>query len=182
MLNDRQRLFVEKYVQCLNATLAAIQAGYSEKTARFIGSENLTKPYIRAEIERLLAERGMGKNEVLARLADHAAGDMTRFIKLVGQGEKASLVQDLEGATRRGDMRLVKKMKFGAKGEVTIELYDSQRALALLAQVHKLIGRGGGDDSGWDDDEADGEDEAPRPVGDEEILIEAQLTGGFSAS
>ena len=43
-LTHKQRLFVEAYQG--NATEAALSAGYSKKTARSIGRENLTKPYI----------------------------------------------------------------------------------------------------------------------------------------
>ena len=47
-LTDKQQRFVDAYNG--NATQAAIAAGYSEKTARSMGRENLTKPYILAEI------------------------------------------------------------------------------------------------------------------------------------
>lgn len=174
---ERYRRFIEHYLDCLNGTIAAQRAGYSAKTARQIGSQLLTNIDIRAEIERRLAERGMGKNEVIARLTDHASADMGQFVRVQGTGAKAALVQDLEGAARRGDMRLVKKIKFGVKGDITIELYDAQRALTTLAQVHKLIGKGGGDSDGWDDDEAE-EDGADRPIGDDEILVEAALAQG----
>jgi phage terminase small subunit len=174
---ERYQRFIEHYLDCLNGTLAAQRAGYSAKTARQIGSQLLTKVDIRAEIERRLADRAMGKNEVLARLTDHAGSDMGKFVKVVEENKKTVLLPDLEGAARRGDMRLVKKIKFDAKGGVTIELYDAQRALATLAQVHKLIGKaGGGEDDGWDDDET--EEEAERPVGDDEILAEAALAQG----
>jgi phage terminase small subunit len=55
-LTDKQNLFIQEYLTDLNATQAAIRAGYSEKTAQRIGSENLSKPVIKAEIERLQAE------------------------------------------------------------------------------------------------------------------------------
>lgn len=42
-LIPKQQRFVEEYLVGFNATQAAICAGYSEKTARNIGSENLTK-------------------------------------------------------------------------------------------------------------------------------------------
>ena len=45
-LTDKQALFVLEYLVDLNATQAAIRAGYSAQTARKIGSENLTKPDI----------------------------------------------------------------------------------------------------------------------------------------
>lgn len=47
-MTPKQRAFVEAYAG--NATEAALKAGYSEKTARFIAAENLTKPYILAAI------------------------------------------------------------------------------------------------------------------------------------
>lgn len=50
-LNARQRAFVEAY--CGNATEAALQAGYSPKTARFIGAQLLTK----LNIQEALKER-----------------------------------------------------------------------------------------------------------------------------
>ena len=49
-LNDRQERFCYEYVLHLNATKAAINAGYSEKTAYSIGSENLKKPEIQERI------------------------------------------------------------------------------------------------------------------------------------
>jgi len=50
-LTPKQQRFVEEYLIDLNATQAAIRAGYSEKTAKSIGQENLTKPDIQKEIE-----------------------------------------------------------------------------------------------------------------------------------
>ena len=52
-LNDKQKLFCQEYLKDLNATQAAIRAGYSEKTARNIACENLTKPYIQEYIQEL---------------------------------------------------------------------------------------------------------------------------------
>ena len=52
-LNARQKAFCEFYVVSGNATEAATKAGYKEKNARFIGSENLTKVNIKEYIEEL---------------------------------------------------------------------------------------------------------------------------------
>lgn len=51
-LTERQRRFIAEYLIDLNATQAAIRAGYSERTARSVGSENLTKPDIAAAIAK----------------------------------------------------------------------------------------------------------------------------------
>ena len=56
-LTAKQNQFCHEYMIDLNATQAAIRAGYSEKTAKLIGSENLTKPYIMLKLRKLLEER-----------------------------------------------------------------------------------------------------------------------------
>ncbi len=56
-LTARQQRFVDEYLVDLNATQAAIRAGYSPKTARSVGSENLTKPDIKAAIAKGREER-----------------------------------------------------------------------------------------------------------------------------
>jgi phage terminase small subunit len=56
-LNDKQRRFCEEYLIDLNATQAAIRAGYSQKTAYSIGDENLRKPEIKDLISKLKNSR-----------------------------------------------------------------------------------------------------------------------------
>ena len=55
-LSAKQQRFVDEYMVDLNATQAAIRAGYSKRTARAIGCENLTKPNIRMEIQARLRQ------------------------------------------------------------------------------------------------------------------------------
>lgn len=55
-LNDKQKRFCEEYLKDLNGTQAAIRAGYSEKTAKSIANENLTKPDIQTYIQELQAD------------------------------------------------------------------------------------------------------------------------------
>jgi hypothetical protein len=55
-LTPKQRKFVNEYCVDENATRAAIRAGYSQDTARQMGSENLSKPYIREAIAERMAE------------------------------------------------------------------------------------------------------------------------------
>lgn len=50
-LTAKQERFVEEYLIDLNATQAAIRAGYSEKTATEMAAENLTKPHINGAIQ-----------------------------------------------------------------------------------------------------------------------------------
>ena len=56
-LTDKQQAFVAEFLVDLNATQAAIRAGYSVKTAYAIGEENLKKPEIAHAIAQAQAER-----------------------------------------------------------------------------------------------------------------------------
>jgi len=51
-LTPKQKAFADYYIETGNATEAAIRAGYSKKTARVIGQENLTKPAIKQYIDK----------------------------------------------------------------------------------------------------------------------------------
>ena len=56
-LTAKQARFIEEYLVDLNATQAAIRAGYSKNTASEIGYENLSKPQIHEAIQEAVAER-----------------------------------------------------------------------------------------------------------------------------
>ena len=56
-LTAKQQRFCDEYLIDLNATQAAIRAGYSKKTANRIGTENLSKLVIREYIENRMAEK-----------------------------------------------------------------------------------------------------------------------------
>ena len=55
-LTVKQQIFVDEYIIDFNATRAAIAAGYSEKTASRMGSENLSKPVIQEAIAKAKAK------------------------------------------------------------------------------------------------------------------------------
>jgi phage terminase small subunit len=57
VLTDKQEAFCQQYLLDLNATQAAIRAGYSENTAAIIGHENLTKPNVASRVRELMAAR-----------------------------------------------------------------------------------------------------------------------------
>ena len=79
-LTPKQQRFVDEYLIDLNATQAALRAGYSEKTAREIGAENLTKPAIREAVDAALSNRSektqIDAEWVLRRLAAEAEADI----------------------------------------------------------------------------------------------------------
>lgn len=72
-MTPKQRKFVDEYLIDTNATQAAIRAGYSPKTAAFIASENLKKPYISREIELAMNERSERTKVTADRVVKEAA-------------------------------------------------------------------------------------------------------------
>ena len=84
-LTDKQRRFAEEYPKDLNATQAAIRAGYSEKTARQQGQRLLTNVVIQAAIQGQLDERSrrteITADRVLIEYARLAFSDMREFVE-----------------------------------------------------------------------------------------------------
>jgi phage terminase small subunit len=96
-LNPRQAQFVKEYLVDLNATKAAIRAGYSEESARSIGSENLTKPDIQEAIAEAMAKR----SQRVQITADYVLGTIRDTVERCRQAEP---VLDREGE-RTGEYR-----------------------------------------------------------------------------
>lgn len=138
-LSPKQRVFVEEYLKCWNAAEAARRAGYSVKTARKIGSENLTKPDISAAIDERLAELKLEADEVLVRLGAIARGTMRDFLTVNEAGQPdydfsdapLGLLKELKITTRKGEGWQEKS--------VEVKLYDAQGALTTLAKHHRLL-------------------------------------------
>lgn len=78
-MTPKQKRFCDEYLIDLNATQAAIRAGYSKKTAQAIGTENLTKPLLKEYIENRMAEKESeliaGQDEVLQYLTAVMRGE-----------------------------------------------------------------------------------------------------------
>ncbi|MEA4896140.1 MAG: terminase small subunit [Oscillospiraceae bacterium] len=134
-LNDRQKRFADEYLIDFNATEAAKRAGYSEKTAYSMGSENLKKPEILAYIEKRKKARinrtQITQDKVIVELAKIAFADGTDFAT-VGKRNRVMLTptEDLPMEKRAA----VASVKKGAKGAVEVKTYDKVKALELLGR------------------------------------------------
>lgn len=78
-LTPKQKRFADEYIKTGNATQSAIEAGYSKRTAKVVGYENLTKPYLQEYIEKHMAEiaseRVMSYTEAVELLTSIARGE-----------------------------------------------------------------------------------------------------------
>lgn len=133
-MTKKQKLFCEEYLIDLNATQAAIRAGYSPESARQSGADNMKNPYIRARIEKAMAERsrrtGVNAERVVLELAKIA------FVN-------AGMVIDATDATLKTDAALedlaaIQSIKVKDMGDMGIEreirMADKLKALELLGR------------------------------------------------
>ena len=126
-LTAKQRVFIEEYLRSWNATAAARAAGYSERTARSIGHENLTKPDIAAEIARRTAELTMSTDEALIRLSEQGRAVFTEYITAYGTVDIAAL-------KTAGLGHLIKGVKEGKYGKI-VEFHDAQAAIDKILRA-----------------------------------------------
>ncbi|MEG9482771.1 terminase small subunit [Mannheimia sp. HC-2023] len=98
-LTDKQKRFVEEYLIDLNATQAAIRAGYSEETARQIGAENLSKLVIQEAIQQAQNKRSertqITQDDVLNGLLEVIAMSTGKKVVVetdVAKNEKGELI------------------------------------------------------------------------------------------
>ena len=153
-LTEKQERFVAEYLVDLNATQAAIRAGYSEKTAEVIGYENLRKPQIAAAIDQAMQARQkrteITQDMVLRELARVAFANGADFAKIVSKDtpvtsvdEEGNLqetirrVQSVElvdtdnvDPDKRAAIAGIKEGKYG----IEVSSYDKVRALELLGK------------------------------------------------
>ena len=102
-MTAKQMRFCDEYLIDLNATQAAIRAGYSKKTAKSIGQENLTKPDLKTYIEKRMAEKEAAliadQNEVLKYLTSVLRGETQAEIVVVeGTGDGCSEARTMQKA------------------------------------------------------------------------------------
>lgn len=133
-MTKKQKRFCEEYLIDLNATQAAIRAGYSPDTAKSIGCENLTKPDIRAHIDRAMAERsrrtGVNADRVIQELAKIAFVNATDVID-----PKTATVKENALPEDTAAIQSVKVKTFGEDGlEREIKMADKLRALEMLGR------------------------------------------------
>jgi phage terminase small subunit len=159
-LPDRHRRFAEEYLVDLNATQAAIRAGYSEKTARAQGSRLLTNVDVLSAIEDGKAKRA-AKVEITAErvLREIARVALLDPRKLFDESGNLKSPTELDDDTAAVLSSLEVFEEFAGRGELResigttrkIKLWDKVSALTLLSkhlglisERHEHSGPGGG--------------------------------------
>lgn len=135
-LTPKQQRFVDEYLIDLNATQAAIRAGYSPKYADREGHRLVENSRVSAAISLAMAERsrrtGVSADRVLQELAK---------IAFVNAADVIGSDGSLQNGARRDDTAAIQSIKLkaiptedGVVFEREVRLYDKIRALELLAR------------------------------------------------
>lgn len=159
-LNARQELFVAEYLTDLNATRAAISAGYSAKTAESMGSQLLRNIKVAAVISekqgKRLAKLEISADRVLQELAKLAFFDPRKFFNDDGSAKQITELDDdtamalagmdvAEMFEGQGEQKhaygLMKKFKLVDKGQ---NLERLGKHLKLFTDKTELSGADGG--------------------------------------
>lgn len=157
-LTVKQQLFVAEFMVDTNATQAAIRAGYSKRTAKAMGTENLSKPAIRAaidaEIEKLKTKISFTAEAVLAELALIGFAGMGDFVTIDASGLVQAIPLDGLAENKHRIIRKVKEKRVirSTKGTeenpdgdqildatFEFELCDKVKSLELLARHLGLL-------------------------------------------
>ena len=135
-LSEQRQRFVDEYLIDLNATQAAIRAGYSVKTANEQGSQNLAKLSIQQAIAEQMAERskrtGINQDRVVLELAKIALVKMTDIVDSQGR---------IKSDASPDDLACIESVKYkesesdtGSSVERAVKLASKLKALELLGK------------------------------------------------
>lgn len=145
-LTDKQRLFIDEYLVDLNATQAAIRAGYSPRSAGELGSRLRDNPPVRDAIDKAMAERskrtGISADRVLRELARVALLNPKDVINFATAEVKPDATDDDLAAIAGMKVKYVPHKDFDDDGEPIIEtaieretkFHDKVKALELAGK------------------------------------------------
>ena len=135
-LTKKQQIFVDEYLIDLNATQAAIRAGYSAKTADVQGSRLLTNVKVQQAISEAMAERskrtGVNQDRVVFELAKIAFVKMTDIVDSQGK---------IKSDASPDDLACIESVKYkesesdtGSSVEREVKISPKLKALELLGK------------------------------------------------
>lgn len=148
-LTAKQKKFVQEYLIDLNATQAAIRAGYSQKTASRIGPELLGKTCIVNAMQKAMKSREertqVTQDRVLREYAKIAFADMKDYVSfrtekvVIGIDDDGSPITDYRQiidvkSSDEVDGTVIQEVSVNAKGVFTFKLHDKKGALDALGR------------------------------------------------
>lgn len=141
-LTSKQEMFCQEYIKDFNATRAAIEAGYSKKSATVLGNETLRKPYIATRLQELMKEREertkITQDMVVKELAKIAFISADQFYADDGSTKLLSeLDKDTRGALKS---YTIKTINIGEGLTEDIPMHSTHDKLKAIELLGKHLG------------------------------------------
>lgn len=148
-LTNKQQRFIDEYLIDLNATQAAIRAGYSKKYARSAGAETYAKPDVKAAIavkqEKLQNKTAITQEKILTELAKIGFANITDYLeyktalRVVGYKDDGEPEYDWAMLVNAKDSTLVdgspvQEVSISKDGTFKFKLYNKMEALEKLGR------------------------------------------------
>lgn len=141
-LTPRQERFCQRYTIHWNATRAAKEAGYSEKSAMELGYQVLQSPSVQARIQSLtdhaLKEIGVSRERTLTELARIAYTNMKELARWTHSGVEFHTSEEVSEEAA-ASISEVSETVTQAGGTLKIKQHDKVKALELLGRYQKLF-------------------------------------------
>lgn len=138
-LTAKQQRFCDEYLIDLNATQAAIRAGYSVKTAAVIATENLKKPNVSEYIAKRMSEKEDAlvakQDEVMKYLTAVMRREMSEHVVVTTSEEHSYYKADENGTVRKHTDKKETPMIV----EIPARLSDANKAAELLGKAYALF-------------------------------------------
>lgn len=151
--SDRPKIFAKEYIVDLNATEAAIRAGYSPKTAKQIGYNLLQKPDVQASIQVAMDKRArkteITADKVLTELAKIGFSEVTDFLQVrterilvdrdpetgepISEIKQIVLLQDTD-LIPPDKLAAIAEIKQAKDGSISFKLHDKKGALDSIGK------------------------------------------------
>jgi phage terminase small subunit len=135
-LNEKQRCFVDEYLIDLNATQAAVRAGYSAKTADVQGSRMLGNVKVQQAIAEQMAERskrtGINQDRVVLELAKIALVKMTDIVDDEGR---------IRSDAAEDDLACIESVKYKSSESDTGSSVEREVKVASKLKALELLGK-----------------------------------------
>lgn len=137
-ITPKNKRFINEYLMDLNATQAAIRAGYSKKTAYSIGHEILKKPEIREFVQKKLEETAMSKDEALKLMSDIARGNLSDYF-VKKQVKRSKLVEKpIKKVIEEYKAKIDFEKEFAIEAKLTGDVLEAHKA-EITRLEHEVI-------------------------------------------
>lgn len=133
-LTEKQKRFCDEYLVDLNATQAAIRAGYSKKTAKQIAQQNLTKLDIQEYIKKRMAE----KEDALIAKQDEVLQTLTRVLRRQEMDTVVVTCKERSSGYDENGKKVIVEKEIPRVVQIPTRVNDLNKAAELLGKRYGL--------------------------------------------